>query len=348
MSHPLGNFSKNSIKQIGPAEALSLLVGANHASWRQYPAYARVAAKRAGAEQNYWTLSSGGEIIALANVRTKRLPIVGWGIAMIAQGPVILAHCDSVQDISVVYEIFARKLSQQLGASVRINSPVTLAHEMLQKNVALSSPQLQPVSGTSYQTFLLDLAADLETLHSNLNGKWRTDLRRGQRGSVNIMRSTKAEDFRRLQALLSELSSHKGFSAPQDADFFAEVAAHCSGNEQLTVHLAWHEDRLVGGHIGAFSGDMAVYLLGATNEEGRDVRASFLLQWAVIEYAKSLGLRYYDLGGVNQADNPSVYRFKKRMGGDYYSGPPTLEYRAAWPKGQIVQMAEQFYRKVRG
>ena len=61
-----------------------------------------------------------------------------------------------------------------------------------------------------------------------------------------------------------------------------------------------------------------------------------------------MGMRYYDLGGVDEADNPSVYRFKKRMGGVYYAGPAMMEYRAAWPKGSIIAMAERLYQKVRG
>jgi lipid II:glycine glycyltransferase (peptidoglycan interpeptide bridge formation enzyme) len=40
-----------------------------------------------------------------------------------------------------------------------------------------------------------------------------------------------------------------------------------------------------------------------------------IVQWVVIEYAKSFGNCYYDLGGVDQRANPKVYEFKKRLNG---------------------------------
>ena len=72
-------------------------------------------------------------------------------------------------------------------------------------------------------------------------------------------------------------------------------------------------------------GDTAVYLLGAAGAKGRDLLASYLLQWAVIEYAKRKGNRFYDLGGIDQKGNPDVYRFKKRFNGRYVAEPGPYE-----------------------
>jgi lipid II:glycine glycyltransferase (peptidoglycan interpeptide bridge formation enzyme) len=80
-------------------------------------------------------------------------------------------------------------------------------------------------------------------------------------------------------------------------------------------HLAWHEGEVVAGHIGSFAGDAAVYVLGATTKRGRELCASYLLQWCVIEYAKSNGNRFYDLGGYDEIANPGVYDFKSRLNG---------------------------------
>lgn len=352
MSRPYTFLEQANIRPIAPRQALSLMVETGHASWRQYPAYSEVAAEQVGADQEYWGLYAHNEIIAIANIRTKRLPLLGWGIAMIAQGPVILPAAHGKYDVKALYQVFASQLSQKLSASVRINQPVSLPAQAFDTGKASADAAIKHLKNSEYETFIIDLAPDLDALRAGLNGKWRTDLRRGERGNVNIIRSSAPDAFRKFQPLLQALAGQKGFTAPQDANFFAQVAQkieeHKIGDERLVVHLAYNEDRLIGGHIGAFSGDMAVYLLGATNDEGRDMRASFLLQWAVIEYAKSMGMRYYDLGGVDEADNPSVYRFKKRMGGVYYVGPAMMEYRAAWPKGIIIAMAERLYQKVRG
>jgi len=269
------------VVSLGDSEALSLLTQAPAASWRQFPAYASIAAKVAGAENRYVLVSKDAMPVALANLRIKRLPVVPAGIAMIAQGPVML-----VEDVprAAVLTALHEEITQKQGLTLRINAPVTLG------KIAQNSEKFSKIGASGYETFLIDINPAEEELRANLNGKWRTDLRRGERGDVQITRSSDPRDFRKFQPLLTELAQSKGFSPPQDADFFAQVAEHAAEHaatpENLTIHLAWHEDRLVGGHIGAFSGNMAVYLLGATTDEGRGLRASFLLQWAVIRFAK--------------------------------------------------------------
>src|SRR6185437_15038383 len=110
------------------------------------------------------------------------------------------------------------------------------------------------------------------------------------------------------------LIDRKRFSTRRDVTFFRRVQADEQVEQQLVVHLAWHDGELIAGHIGSFVGDTAVYLVGAATAKGRELRASYLLQWAVIEHAKSVGNSLYDLGGIDARANPSVYNFKKGIG----------------------------------
>jgi lipid II:glycine glycyltransferase (peptidoglycan interpeptide bridge formation enzyme) len=86
-----------------------------------------------------------------------------------------------------------------------------------------------------------------------------------------------------------------------------------------------------------------VYLLGATNEDGLRLNASYFLQWSVIQYAKSQGCNRYDLGGIDPVGNPDVYRFKQRMGGEDVSSAGPYE---AMPviSGKIVHFAEACHK----
>ncbi len=328
------------VEQIGEEEALALLAKAPSASWRQFPAYATIAATHAGAESRYLVVREGAVAVALANVRVKHLPLLPMGIAMIAQGPVMLEPGRSTrsQVLSALYLRLARK--ERL--TLRINSPLKADED---DGVPFG---FSVIESSNYESFLIDIGPEEEALRAALNGKWRTDLRRGERGDVQITNSSDPEDFRKFQPLLTDLAKSKGFTSPQDASFFAEVAEKAVAPEHFSIHLAWHKGRLVGGHIGAFSGITAVYLLGATNDEGRALRASFLLQWAVIRYARERGMRWYDLGGADEVDNPDVFRFKKRMGGHHYIGPPMIEAQAGWPSGAILQCAERIHSKLRG
>lgn len=340
MESAAAQLANLTVRPLDEARALELLSKASQASWRQFPANSAVAAEESGAESSYLAVEDAMGPFALANVRIKRLPVVPTGLAMITQGPVMLR--DGEVSRVAATQALSDHVVGEMGLTLRINPPVEMD----------TSPSelrgFEPVTGSGYETFLIDLAPSLDKLRANLNGKWRTDLRRGEKGQVEISRSSNAEDFHAFQPLLTSLAQGKGFAVPQDAEFFAKVAERARGCERIEVHLARHEGRVIGGHVGAYSGNMSVYLLGAINEEGRALRASFLLQWAVIEYSKSLGMECYDLGGADEIDNPHVFRFKKRMGGVHYKGPPMMERRAAWPRGQIVRLAEQVYAKARG
>jgi len=327
------------VENVDEAEALALLASAGSASWRQFPAYCRAAANAHGAQSRFCKVCKGGTVIALANVRIKYLPLVKLGIAMISQGPVMIAGEDLR---AAAVTALRQQLVQREGLTLQIDHPIVRAEKRTGVYAGFES---LPASG--YETFLIDISKSEEELRAGLNGKWRTDLRRGERGEVTITRSSEPEDIRKLQPLLDQLSANKGFDVPQDANFFADIACNARDPEHFAIHLAWNEGRLVGAHVGAFSGDIAVYLIGATNDEGRDLRAAFLLQWAVIEYARERGQRWYDLGGADEVDNPHVFRFKKRMGGEHYIGLEKVEADAPWPKGAIVRTAKAIYERVR-
>lgn len=328
------------MRQLDEAATRDLLIAARHASWRQHPAYSAVAAQVAGAESQYVLVERGPDPVAVANLRIKRIPLLSAGLALIAQGPVMLQSGDSAY--SDVMAALRGYVAGELGLTLRVNPPV-------EPDASSIPPEgFAPLPNSGYETFLIDLAPSIEELRQQLHGKWRTDLNRGERSEVIITRSSLEADFIAFQPLLEDLAAGKGFNVPQDAHFFAKVAGKTVEPESIAVHLARREGRVIGGHVGAYSGDMAVYLIGAANDEGREHRASFLLQWAAIEFAKQRAMAWYDLGGADEQANPNVFRFKQRMGGQHYVGPPMIEARARWPRGAIVNLAEKVYARVRG
>lgn len=334
--------------KVAPLQAediIVLLERSEYASWRQYPAYCDAAAQMMDAENTYLQILWEDQVIAIVNVRIKRLPMLTWGIAMIAQGPVMMPSAVHYENSpTLILEALRSYLTMQ-GLTLRINPPVT---GVIDPTLSLSSPAgFAKISNSGYQTFIIDIQPSEDKLRANLVGKWRTDLRRGEKEDVTIITSQKPSDFRLFQPLLEELSAQKGFDTPQDAEFFARCAERAVDGEDFTVHLAYSNGLLVGGHIGAYSGNVAVYLLGATNDEGRNLRVSYILQWAAITYAKKCGMTHYDLGGVDEMANPDVFRFKKRMGGQYYHGPLMIEARANGIAGIVVSIAEKLYQAIK-
>jgi lipid II:glycine glycyltransferase (peptidoglycan interpeptide bridge formation enzyme) len=65
--------------------------------------------------------------------------------------------------------------------------------------------------------------------------------------------------------------------------------------------------------------------LGATNELGLELRASYLLHWEMIKWMKSMNCVRYDLGGINKVRNPGGFQFKSGISSVEISDIGTFE-----------------------
>ncbi len=330
------------LRAVNHAEADRCARGFADLTYTQDPGYALEAAARVGAAAEFFAFEQGeGSLAGYAALRVRHIPVIGGGLAYLHGGPVTrlpggtceperLAGCLA----ALARHCAARKLT------LRVSPPADADADETLRRLGFA-----PTGASDGTTIVLDLAPSLEDLRARLAGKWRTDLNRGERGGLRVVRSAEAKDVAALQPLLSDLAKRKGFGVAQDARFFARAAAHgMTGDAAFVALLAYRGEELVAGHVGAFAGDTAVYLLGAADAAGREARAAFVLQWAVIEYAKARGLRRYDLGGIDRAANPQVYRFKARMGGTEIERPAVWETRGGALRPALIALAERVRR----
>lgn len=82
----------------------------------------------------------------------------------------------------------------------------------------------------------------------------------------------------------------------------------------INVFRASYKGTTVGALLWYVQGEVGYYHLGASSSLGYDLRASFALFWTAIEYFKSLGLGWLNLGagaGFNDEGNDGLSRFKQ-------------------------------------
>lgn len=287
-------------------------------SYLQCGSYSAWAARNVSSDSEFIAFKQGNALVGLSNVRIRRIGALPFGIAYVNGGPLT----DSDESLSperfrgclkALYEEYVARRHLILRVVPPANGGMNLKTiqdcleaERFFPNANRASPE---------ETFILDLDQSLDELRKNLNPKWRSDLLKAEKNDLKITRSSSLADFDRFEPLYLELAARKGFRAVHDASFFRRVQSTSQPYEELCVHLAWHGGEVVAGHVGSFVGNTAVHLLGASNVKGREQRASHLLQLAAITHAKSQGNRFYDLGGINEVENPNVFTFKKRMNG---------------------------------
>jgi len=91
--------------------------------------------------------------------------------------------------------------------------------------------------------------------------------------------------------------------------------------------LAKRSGQVLAAGIFAYWGETAAYLHGASDNQQRELMATYLIQWQAIQLGRQDGCQRYDLCGISQTKWPGVTRFKKGFGGSVINYPGTFD----WP-----------------
>jgi lipid II:glycine glycyltransferase (peptidoglycan interpeptide bridge formation enzyme) len=317
-------------------------------SFRQCSSYASAAARHVGARSELAALMDEKRMIGLAEVRIKKIPMTSVGIAYSNYAPIVM------QDEHSYEQQFGRSLAalqQEYVERRRLVLRVTPAlnggmFQDVQKSCFEDTGFYPSRHQPARQTFMIDLEPSSEDIRRSFDSKWRSDLARSEKAGITITRSVQLSDFDQFNQIFLELATRKGFMPSQDLSFFKSIQSEAPPGQQFVLHLAWHSGELVAGHLGSFVGNTAVYLLGASNAKGRDLRASYLLQWEAILYGKSIGNSFYDLGGIDQKNNPDVYRFKRRLNGRLVSEIGPYECAPGTISKHVIQIADRARRAI--
>ena len=319
-------------------------------NYRQVWDYGQETAKNTNSKSESVAIMAGAQIIGIANVRIKTLPIFPTGIAYINGGPVLRRKGGSSDDSSLFRQALCALKQEYVdnrNLVLRVICPIGAESLIEDQTNIFTEMDFKPSQGVkSYRTMLVDLTRTEEELRKGLAQKWRNCLNRSERNELRVLKGTDDAMFEKFQSLFDELRERKWFDVVLGPDFFRHLQGSLHESEKYVIHLVEAEGVPIAGHVGSFIGDTGVYLLGAANQAGNKLMASYLMQWRVMLHAQERGCRWYDLGGVDADENPGVYRFKQRMGGQEVSAAGPCET-GPLVAGYLVSASEKLYRKVR-
>jgi hypothetical protein len=341
--------SSANVQRVSREQWLSLVPTFRDYNYRQVWEYGLALAERRGAACEHISVRQGDEFIALADVRIKRMPLVGGGIAYISGGP--LTRRDDEHDferLGAALEAMVQHYCRDRGFVLRVLAPLGPAAWNEKAQHVFARLGFAPSSRSArYRTLVVDISRPLADVRAKLEQKWRNCLNASERKGLTVRHGTDDAILAEFSELFTRFNQRKGFAVELDAGFYRSLQRRLAEDDRLLVSLAEVEGKLVAGHVLSALGDTGVYLLGATNEEGLKTKAAYLLQWAAISRALERGAVHYDLGGVDPEGNPGVYHFKAGMGGQSLSSPGPYEYRAASWRTRIAVGAESVYQRVK-
>ena len=309
--------------------------------------YASAAAARIGARVAYLVIEDAGNPVAAAAVRIKTVPGLGRGIAWSASGPLlhlINGPAPGEELIAAILDKLREEFCDRQGHVLRVRLAGVACQDRRLFAKAAVAGGFAPAEGiASYASTVIDLTQDSDTLFSNLNGKWRTDLRYALKSGLSLEVGEPDELSDRFLALYEEVQGTKGFRPDITPEFHFALDGPDFPREIL---IATKQGADLAGIVIGVAGQTATYLFGATAMEGRRLKAGYFLTWEGIAHAQSGGLHWYDLGGVDHEANPDVARFKTRMNGQPVLSEP-FEARPAGSVSQIIKGLEALRARLR-
>lgn len=193
----------------------------------------------------------------------------------------------------------------------------------------VKSFQVQPNN-----TQILDLTKSEEEILKEMHYKTRYNIRLADRRGIIVQESDgNNEDLDIFYKLTLETSRRAGISCHPKRHY--QEILDVLGSDMARLYLAKYKDKIIAAAIVIYFGNIATYVHGASSDEFRNLQAPHLVQWRAIQYAKSIGCKQYDFGGIAPEDanenHPwaGITKFKKGFGGysESYMGSIDFPYR---------------------
>ena len=330
------------IDQVTEPEWSDLLPRFDDASVYQSWSYGAVCwGKR---QLSHLVLKREDAVVAMAQVRIVRLPVLGKGIAYVRWGPLWRLHGEPLDEevLRQVTSALKAEYVERRRLLLRIVPNVyagDAASEAWQSNANGIGLRIDPGVHV-YRTMRLDLSKSLDDLRKGLHQRWRNYLKNAEKSNYAILEGANVALYDQFLVLYREMMTRKRFETTVDVDEFRRLQQALPDHLKMRVFVCEQEGQVLNALVISAAGDSAIYLLAATGEKGLKERGAYLLQWRAIQWLKERGCRWYDVGGINPDRNPGVYQFKTGLGGQEFQQAGGYQLGGDWVNTLLVSCGE--------
>jgi len=318
-----------------------------------YQTWAYEQVRSGESRMSHWRLLRHGQVVAAAQVKLAKLPLLRFGVAYVRWGPMWRLHGEPGDPMLLRLALGAlhHEYAIRRGLTVRL-LPYLFSDEAPPVNDALRDAGFHRLEADAAQrTLVMSLDATLPALRSRLDQKWRNGLNRAERNELVVEEGTSDELFARFAEIHAQMHRRKGFSAMSDVTEFRAMQRRLPERHRMRVLLASSKGEPAAGVVVSRVGNFGIFLHGATSDAGMSTQASYLLQWNALSWLKAQGANSYNLHGINPVTNPGTYHFKAGLCGKngrdvHYVG--AHEASADARAQALMDMADSMRRAYRG
>jgi len=278
-------------------------------SWGEY--------RRAlGWEPQRWiAFDENRKVVAMMQASLRRYPF-GIGLIWCEGGP--------VGDITVCDQSLQKAMSERTGVKrfycrFRCDRRRNI-EDVLRLTAQGWNTSWSPL--TSNYSMALDLEPEEDRLLANCERNWRRNLRRAEEGNLTIKQWMDA-GVDEVLSVYTSMQETKGLDEQLSRREVEQLLKNLK--QRLVLYRCDDEAGEVVSLLGCMvAGDQACAVFWATSEAGRKLHASYATFWAVVQHCRRIGIKSYDLAGIDPVRNHGVYRFKRA------TGAAPIEYLGEW------------------
>jgi len=268
------------------------------------------------AKVEHMIMKNGREPVGIAQVALVKAPLIRGGTALVFWGP-LWKRRGLPENIAVFFKIAEALMSEYVA---RRGMLLRVIPNQLGRNTTEMRSHLEKAGflykGGFYRTYLLDLSLPADQLRKRLHQKWRNCLNRSEKEALTVSDGTDIDSYDAFCDLFKDMWVRKKFTdIPIEPAKLRLILQDLPDDLKLRIFLCRKEEKPLAGAVISAIGNTAVLLSAASSEEGRNVMASYFLEWKIVEWLRGRGIGTYDLGGISPA-HPSVNHFKEGLGGE--------------------------------
>lgn len=263
-------------------------------------------------------------VVAAAQVRVVEIPVVGWGLAYVAWGP-LWRPLDVPPDPDV-WDRAIQALRDEYGRRRRLLLRIIPAEMACESERLLAGLRRYGFSRRKdeYRTLVVDLRSDPGATRRALGRAWRRNLAKAERANLRVEMGANADLVREVVQLHELTAKRKSFRARVPASDFLRMNEIASGGERLQSAVVYEGNQAIAGITGSALGRIGFELIKGSSTRGLETRASYLANWRFLEWLWSSGCSFYDLNGIDPQANPGTYQFKAGLAGRVLDQTPFI------------------------
>ncbi|HLZ62869.1 MAG TPA: peptidoglycan bridge formation glycyltransferase FemA/FemB family protein [Ktedonosporobacter sp.] len=187
-----------------------------------------------------------------------------------------------------------------------------------------------PISIHGRRSWVLDIRPDASKLLADFKMTWRQNVRAAERKGVVIREASSDADIDTYYDLLTLTSERDAFFI-HGKDYHKEILRHFASRGDAVLYLAEHEGEAIAAKMLIRFGDWCWDMFGASSNQKRNLKPTYLLQYRCIQWAQAQGCSYFDFRTIPEVLEPGeemwgVYEYKKGFGGFSRMNMPTQDY----------------------